>query len=93
MFWNIRIDTLLYSLEQLLHVLRGKWRTKGSKLIHDATKRPYVTLGRVRFVLPYFRWTVIRRASLSLHNPLLCDLGNIHVAQFDFVVLGEKDIC
>jgi len=76
------------------HVFCLKRQLQCSHLVSYASKGPNIALKVIWFVAPHFWTSIVRRASLRVIQTVLsCYLRYIQVADFDDVVVRQKDVC
>ena len=81
-----------YAVVETLHTFRTEWRIEGTHLINDASERPNVTLLIIRFLLPDFWASIVRRSRLCVQHAILSNFTHIKVAHFKCAVRALEDI-
>ena len=74
------------------HVIRVEWRLEGSHFIEDAPQGPDVRFMVVRLVFSDLWAGIIGCSGLSIKEPLLSQLGDIHIAQFNDMVFRNEHV-
>lgn len=89
---NFWIDAFHDSLVESFHVLGCKWRIESYELVQYRSKRPYIRLVIVRFILPDFRTGIIRSPCLCFQNPGFRNFRYIQITEFNHSIFGQKHI-
>lgn len=93
LLWDALDLASAHSLEQSLHTGSLERRLERYHFIKNATERPHVAFDVVRLVFPNFWTGIVWGACLSkVKSFLCCNFTDIHITQFDTIILIQEDI-
>jgi hypothetical protein len=90
-FGDAVVGAVLHLLEELVHAPAAEGRLEAAQLVHDASEGPDVAVEAVGVVVPDLGTGVVRSAGLRERQPIEF-LGDVEVADLDFVLGAEEDV-